>query len=53
VQAIETNATNDLLFSSLVGFEEERSRIEEKRQKLAAEFESINKVIWEIGGLPK
>ena len=53
VQEIEKNATNEFLFSSLVGFEEERSRIEEKRQKLAAEFESINKVIWEIGGLPK
>lgn len=53
VQAIEVNETDKLLYSSLVGWEEQRSRVEEKGQKLAAEFKLVNKVIWEIGGLPK
>lgn len=53
VQAIEVNATDDLLYSSLVGWEEQRSRVEEKGKKLAGEFELINKVIWESGGLPQ
>lgn len=53
VQAIEVNETDKLLYSSLVGWEEQRSRVEEKGKKLAGEFELINKVIWESGGLPR
>ncbi len=46
IQAMEVAATDELLFGSLVGFEEEKSRSEEKRKKLANQFDVINTIIW-------